>query len=167
METPISQFYELLQVSFDTHTFHKLTLSKPASNSSNKNLKNVYIRLIQLKSRPTLQLTYRYATRDEFKNYSIEEGLIMLALHIETDFLNADLFTTTHEISLLGRKKITKKNNQKSKSDDDAPPSVGATPQPPTPTLEVHDRPKKRFIAPETPFLHDLEITTSEGKVVL
>lgn len=165
METPLFQFYELLQASFEAHTFLKLTLSKPASNSSNKDLKNIYVRLIQLKSRPMLQLTYRYATRDEFKNSSIEEGLIILTLHIETDFLNADLFTTTHEISLLGRKKITKKNNQKAKSDNDAPPSVGASPQPPTPTLEVHDRPKNRFIAPETPFLHDLEITTSEGKV--
>ncbi len=165
METPISQFYELLQASFETHTFHKLTLSKPVSNSSNKDLKNVYVRLIQLKRRPTLQLNYRYTTRDEFKNFSIEEGLIILTLHLETDFLNADLFTTTQEICLLNKKKLVKKNHQKAQTDSDAPPSVSATLPPPTTNLEVHDRPKNRFIAPETPFLHDLDITTAEGKV--
>lgn len=165
METPISQFYELLQESFTTHTFHKLTLSKPISNSSNKGLKNVYVRLIQLKSRPMLQLTYRYATRDEFKNFSIEEGLIMLTLHIETDFLNADLYTITHEITLFNRKKIVKKKHQKAQTDSDAPPSVSAVLSPPPLHLAIHDRLKNRLIAPETPFLHDLEITTSEGKV--
>lgn len=165
LKTPILQFCELLEESLTNYTFRKLTLSKPLSNASNKDLKNVYIRQVQLKGTLQLQLTFRYATRDEFKNYLIEDAIAIILLLLETDFLNADLFTATQEISLMNGKKILKKTNQQFKTDNDAPPSVGAVPSALVSEELLHDRPKQRLIEPEAAYLFDLDITTSDGKV--
>ncbi len=148
----ITSFIEKLQKSVESDTFVKLTLSKMLGEEVD--LKNVYIRLIDLKSETQFSFTMHYRTRDEVKNYKIEEGLGIISLWLGKTFLNANLMTTEADYHLLFNKKrkarlLTKKASQT------AVPYKG------------HDRSKKRQIIPEgNIYLHELGITSVEGKVL-
>lgn len=72
------QFIKHLQKSIETGSFIKLTLSK--SGGKDKDFKNVYARLIELKGEEALSFTLHYATRDEVKNHPVPEALLMVSL---------------------------------------------------------------------------------------
>ena len=99
----IASFLEKMRKSIKSDTFVKLTLSKMVGEEPD--LKNVYVRSIVLKDVNSLSFTMRYATRDEVKNYGIEEGIGIITLWLGETFLNAGLMTTEADYNLIFNKK--------------------------------------------------------------
>lgn len=149
----VGQFLEKLQQSIDNKTFIKLTLSKPGAQSND--LKNVYIRLIEIKNQPMLSFTLRYPTKDVTKNYAIGEGIGIVGLWLGADFLNGDLFTSTEDISIQHNKKRQARLFSKS-------PSLSVTPS------AEHNKPKKRFLeaTEDNIYLQEMGITGADGNVL-
>ncbi|MBN8531027.1 MAG: hypothetical protein J0L97_04090 [Alphaproteobacteria bacterium] len=112
-------------------------------------LKSIHIRKILVKREEKLSFTYRYQTRDIVKNHSLSESLPMLRDFLASDFHEAALSTTGFEL-LAKQGKPLKKTAPKHTE---------------TPPL-THDRDKKRWIAPEAPYLHALNITDKSGQVL-
>ena len=138
--------------SIENDTFIKLTLSKPTNKEPE--LKNVYVRPIEIKSQPMLSFTLRYATKDIVKNYSLEEANGIVNLWLGDTFLNADLFTTEADYTLaFNKKRIAKLLTKKA--------SLQTIPE------KTHNREKKQWIDPsKSPFLKELGITNQNGEVL-
>jgi SAM-dependent methyltransferase len=147
------QFLSKLQHSLEAGTFIKLTLSKPTATAND--LKNIYIRLIQLKAQPTLSFTLRYPTKDVIKNHPLGEGIGIIGLWLGVDFLNGDLFTTTEDISIQHNKKRE-------------PHLVTRSPSHSFPPSTEHNRPKKRFLenTEHNIYLREMGITGADGQVL-
>jgi len=145
----MNEYITLIRQSIFKDTFVKLTLSKTRYRSA---LQNIYVRLIELRGDLNLSFTYHYETKDEVQNFSVEEGLEVIQLHLTEDFRNAHLLTTDKNYSLniskKGKLNILTKNAQNPK------------PQ------RHHNKAKKRFVTPNRPYLHYLGITSKEGKVL-
>ena len=69
-EEAVSKFLAHFLQSLQNKVFVKLTLSKPKVKTG---LKNIYVRLVEIKNQPKLSFTYHYETRDEVKNYDFTE----------------------------------------------------------------------------------------------
>ena len=69
----LQTFCDTLLKSISQQQFVKLTLAKPTKLAND--LKNIYIRLVVLKEEEKLSFTFRHATNDKVKNYSIKEAL--------------------------------------------------------------------------------------------
>lgn len=145
----MNKYIKSIRQSIFNDTFVKLTLSKTRYRSA---LRNIYIRLIELRGELNLSFTYHYETKDEVNNFLIEEGLEELQLHLIEDFKNANLLTINKNISLSTSKKgkitILEKTAQAQK------------PQ------RTHNQSKKRFVESNRPYLHHLGITSKEGKIL-
>uniref|UniRef100_A0A915PPF9 Uncharacterized protein n=1 Tax=Setaria digitata TaxID=48799 RepID=A0A915PPF9_9BILA len=85
----------------------KITLSKKKDKSSD--LKNIFVKPIEVKAGLRLCFVYRYNTKDITKNYEIDEATDKIISYLENDFSQANVFTTTQEYSLM----INKKNRCK------------------------------------------------------
>lgn len=147
----MNQWLNHLKESLDEGQFIKLTLSKP--RPSNKAIKNVYIRWIELKKGRQLSFTYRYATKDIVKNHPNDVGIDVLREALQTDFYNAHLLTTTANYNFEQSKK-GKIRMQKTK------PTQTQT------TNLQHNKAKKRWVDPDRPYLHHLGITNAKGQVL-
>lgn len=148
----LDRFFQHFQVAFQAGQLLKCTLSKTTSAAA-PGLKNIYIRPVTLKAGLKVAFNYRYATRDEVKNYSLEEALEILKTLLGTAFLNAEMFTTERDFSLRFEKDGTARMTEKKSS--------GAV------FLETgHDREKKRLLDPAAPWLHALGITSAKGEVL-
>jgi len=146
------QFIKHLQKSIETGSFIKLTLSK--SGGKDKDFKNVYARLIELKGEEALSFTLHYATRDEVKNHPVPEALLIVSLWLGQDFLNGDLFTLEEYVSIQFSKKRKARLFFR-------PPSLGE--QPP----KQHNRQKQYLIEAESnPYLHAMGIASAQGMVL-
>jgi len=146
------QFLDRLRDSIRRETFGKLTLSKPGG--MDKNLRNVYARLIDIKGEPTLSFTLRYPTKDVTKNYPVAEGIGIIALWLGNDFLNGDLFTTEADIFIQYNKKRKPRMFTK-------PPSNLAM------ISKSHDKEKQRLIQTEgNPYLRAMGITGADEQVL-
>ena len=144
-------FFEKLDISLDNQEFIKLILSKKRNKSSD--LKKVTIKLSKIKEDLKLSLNYTHNTNDKTKNFDFEEGLTELKLLLETEFYNADLFTTKETIQLF----TNKKNNSKIKTTEPTFTTI--------PNLH-HDKIKKKRIALENNlYLQELGITTNDFKI--
>ncbi|MBL7815232.1 MAG: SAM-dependent methyltransferase [Saprospiraceae bacterium] len=147
-------FFDKLKDSLNQQTFVKLTLSRLRHPSD---VKNIYARLVSIKKQPKIQFTFRYATRDEVKNFDFTEGVVFIQDQMGTVFLTADLFTTDFDFSLQFNKKadnaqfLTKKTNSK------RPNTEGG--------ISPHDQTKKRLLTPTQPYFHALEITDAKGNI--
>lgn len=145
----MNEYIKSIRQSIFNDTFVKLTLSKTRYRST---LRNIYVRLIELRGDLNLSFTYHYETKDEVKNFLIEEGLEQIQLHLMEDFRNANLLTTDKNyalnISKKGKTNILTKNTQNPK------------PQ------RTHNKAKKRFVTPNRPYLYHLGITSKDGKVL-
>ena len=152
-EETVLKFLAQFSQSIQNQTFVKLTLSKPKVKTG---LKNIYVRLIDIKNQPKLSFTYHYETRDEVKNYDFTERGYFIESFVEHEFLNAILFTTAEETHLTFNKKgenpqmSTKKISEKS-----------ATP----PISTAHNKEKKRLLDATKPYFHALEITDAKGNI--
>ena len=152
MHSDIKIFLDHFQSSVDNNTFQKLTLSKPGSKSGE--LKNVYARLVEIKGALQLSFTHRYESRDEVKNYPVKDSLSKLEEWLGNDFLQAHLYSTEADYTLLFNKK-RKPRLLTSKASSTAA------------TSRSHDKTKKRMIASnQNTYLYKLGICSRDGQVL-
>ena len=149
-----AQFLETLTQSIENQTFIKLTLSKSVGDTD---LKNVYVRLVEIKKQLQLSFTYRYKTRDEVKNCQNTEGPLLLNAYLGKQFLNAELFlkNETHLIQFDKKGDNPKIFIKKNKENIDKVKN----------TEGGHDHEKQRLISPKSLYLNALDITTKDGLV--
>jgi hypothetical protein len=152
MSQQIAEFIAHFEKSFTKGTLVKLTLGKPRSKSSE--LKNIYIRPMELKKDIVLSFTYRYQTKDEVKNYDLETALESIKEKLGQPFMKFHLFTIEEDFELS----INKKGKGHIRS---SPPNFTKA------VMTPHDHQKKRFVDPKSLYLNRLEITDSNGKVRL
>lgn len=133
-------------------TFVKCTLSR-ASAAAPNGLKNLYLRPVEIKKQFKIAFNYRFATKDEVKNYPPAEAAQLLQNLLGQQFLNADLFTTTQDYTLSFDKKGVA--------------NVQVKPPAQTEKADIsHDRAKNRLLDPKAPWLHTLGITNAKGEVL-
>ncbi len=147
----VQSFCDKLRLALLQQEFVKLTLAKPTSSVDG--LKNIYVRMVLLKSEEKLSFTFRYTTNDQVKNYAIEEGIAQITSLLNTTFLSASLFTTRVDVTFLRSKKGKET----------------ITSHKPTFTEEVsesHDREKKKRVVDNDAYLRLLGITDESGVVI-
>ena len=152
METnsEINTFLNKFKDAFLKHNIVKLILSKV--HKAEKDLKNIYIVPVNIKNKNKLSFTYRYKTKDQVKNYDIEQALEYLYELIGHSFLQAQLKTTSESHQLLISKK-GKCTLISSKSDSDAPSNL-------------HNKEKNYLIKSENnKYLQMLGVCDNNGRV--
>lgn len=148
----IQSFLGKFADSFKQGTLVKLTLSNKRDKEAE--LKNVFIKPVQLKQGLVLNFVYRHNIKNITKNYSADEAQAMLSDLLANTFAKADLFTTAADVHLTiypnGKTSLLNKK-----------PSVSEAP------VFQHNREKKRYVGNEgaSNYLHELGITTADGKV--
>ena len=150
----ITPFIEAFQNAFQQGQLLKCTLGKPTKNAP-EGLKNIYLRPVSLKKGLHIAFNYRYKTRDELKNFELNEAIAQLENLLGTVFLNADLLTPERDFSLQFDQQGSARFSSKK-------PSVQTPAQIPT----THDRSKNRLLNPTAPWLHLLGITNAKGDVL-
>jgi 16S rRNA G527 N7-methylase RsmG len=149
---PVSQFLASFRTAFEAGKLLKCTLSKPTS-AAPEGLKNVYLRPVELKKGLFVAFNFRYETRDEAKNFGLEEALERLKAMLGKDFLNADLLTPDRDFNLNFSKKGEAVFFSKKASHEGAAGTA-------------HDRAKQRLLDPAAPWLHTLGVTNAKGQVL-
>ena len=150
--TALQEFIQALHTSISEGKFIKLTLSKPSTRSAD--LKNIYLRLVEIKGQIMLGFTLRHSTKDITKNYTISEGVNLVENHIGNDFLNADLFTTKADLQIRFNKKRKARLLRLNPSQQSLPSTR-------------HDAEKDRLIDPANNiYLKELGICNQQGKVL-
>jgi SAM-dependent methyltransferase len=132
----------------------KLVLGKPRRAGSD--LVRVTARPLKLRGLDCLSLLSTHKTKDITKNPPLAEGLAAVRELLGTEFSHAHLFTTTEELQLMISKRG--KVGLVRKALDEAAP--GLLPQ------AGHDRPKKRYLSMDLPFLQDLGVTDTSHQLV-
>jgi SAM-dependent methyltransferase len=147
------EFFDALGESLKVESFVKLTLAKYRGPATG--LKNVYVRTVSLKKGERLSFLYRYATRDEVKNLTVEEGTHALRAMLGAEFLSGHLFTSSEDLRIeLNRKGETRLARHA--------PTFSET----TPTQAGHERKKRRAIeAAGNVYLRELGVTNERGEV--
>lgn len=148
----LAAFWTALRRSLSEATFVKLTLGK-SRNRDQPKLKNIYCRPIELKGELVLQFTYRFEDHDETKNFQPEAAIDALQLPLGNDFLSADLFTLSEQVSV----QISRKGNVRLQT------NAARHEQP---AMATHNRVKLRSIKADRPYLQDLGIASKEGKIL-
>ncbi|MCD4773360.1 MAG: hypothetical protein K8R41_08275, partial [Bacteroidales bacterium] len=152
MPDTIQNFISSIKTALNNNEFVKLTLGKAANK--NLDLRNIYVRLVEIKEVKMLSFTYRNKTNDIVKNYSFEDALAEIEKYLGNDLLSGHLFTTKNDIELL----FNKKRKAKIRTTE--------------PTFESqtnvdHDKKKKRILKVENNiYLRQLGITNNQGKVI-
>lgn len=145
------EFMDELEKTIMSNLFVKLTLGK--RRGGDEALKNIYITPVALRGRNELSFLYRYATRDETKNLTIDKGLELISEFLGSTFLSGHLFSTDQNIELSYSRKL-KPRISKSKPTFTR---VGST---------DHDKKKSRFIDAETSeYLKALGVVSANGRV--
>lgn len=150
----MQRFFSIFKDSFEQGEFVKCTLGKPSSPLE-PGLENVYIRPVDLKGAMKLAFTYRFKTRDEVKNYALEEALMLVKNWLGNGFSSANLFTTAQEVSAMISKKgkVTLSISTKKTAELKL-------------VHTAHNREKKRLIDADAPWLRALGITNAQGVVL-
>lgn len=144
---PVETFISRFQASLTDSSFRKLTLGK--FRGQHANLKHLYFRLVTIREKPKLSLTYRYQAQDITKNYEIGEGTELLRDLIGKESLSATLLTATERNQLLF--------NRRGK------PRLTISPQSRSKPENRHDRMKPRALRDER-FLEALGVLDSRGR---
>jgi hypothetical protein len=117
-------------------------------------LKNISVKIIDLKKGTHLSFTFRYKTRDEVKNYTINEGISEIENFLTTGFLAANLFTTNADYNF---EKINTVRWRLRK----LPATIKEAPS------KIHDIKKQRIIDTHAkPYLVKLNVTDATGHVL-
>jgi len=127
----------------------RLTLS--GYRGREKDLKKLQARLVKTNKGTRILFTYKFEKRDVTKNHPVEEGIEELVLLAGNDFLFANLFTTERDYQLECGKRGCRLTESK--------PSFQETPD------LKHDREKNHPIDPSSPFLRELGVTMTDGKI--
>jgi len=147
----IKEFVSLLDESLGTGTFSSMFLGN--YKGKEENLKKIYIKRILIKKEEKLSFTYRYKTKDIVKNYDALTAVETVGNYLASGFQLATIFTTTADFHLeiiSSNKVLLKKKAPTAK----ASPSLS------------HDKEKNRLItSADKPYLAELKITDSAGKV--
>ena len=146
----LEEFLALLHDALGRETLVKVTLG--AYRGGDATLKNVFVRPVSLRAGPRLSFLYRHAARDLTRNYGYEEGLSHVAQLLKAEFGSAHLFTT-EQSAQLERREGRAPRLTLGKAAHSGPPSAR------------HDRARRQWVDPRSPWLHALGVTTSEGSV--
>lgn len=132
-------------------SFLKITLSNYIGGEAE--LKNIYLRLVEIKRQRKLSFTYRYKTRDIVKNFDVSEGQAILTQYVQEEFRAVTLFTSDADWSLQRKgERWSLKQLAPSMSDPN--------------TSRSHDKTKARKItATGRQYLVDLGLTDASGTV--
>ena len=152
METnsKIETFLNKFKDAFLKHNIVKLSMSKV--HKADEDLKNIFVVPVNIKNKNKLSFTYRYQTKDQVKNYDIEQALEYLHELIGRSFLQAQLKTTSESHQLLISKK-GKSTLISSKSDSNSP-------------SKAHNKEKNYLIKSENnKYLQMLGICDNNGRV--
>ncbi len=84
MDETLSRFLELLEEKLTNEKLVKLTLSKPRRKSDE--LRNVYVKPVQLKAGRFFSFDFKYETRHEVKNFDAEQAKEQVQQLLETHF---------------------------------------------------------------------------------
>lgn len=153
MKKTNSEIIDLLSKSIDNQSFIKMTLSKYVG--SEKELKNIYLRMVEIKNERKMCFLFRYKTNDITQNFDFQLALEKVADLIGNDFLNVDIFTQNEDFSILYNKKreatvISKKASSKAQSTD----------------LQ-HNKDKNRtFLPSQNTYLQQLGISNASGEIL-
>ena len=140
------RFLEKLRTSLAGDTFVKLTLSRRRNPGD---LRNVYVRIVDLKAGRAVSLTLRFARRDETRNITPDETPAQIGSMLADVFEEAHLFTTTGDWKL--------------KAQPNGQGALKAARPTFTAALSTsHDRPRERAVA-NAPFLTKLGVTSADG----
>jgi len=150
MSEIIADFIEQIKDSFATGILVKVTLAKPRSKSVE--LRNIYIRPIAIKKQTVLSFTYRYPSKDEVKNYDLNEAIEKISELLGSHFMKIHLFTIEEDFELS----INKKGNGFVRS---SPPHFTKA------EMHQHDHQKKSWVNAGALYLHRLDIVDEKGKV--
>ena len=137
---------EKLRASLEEQTFVKITLSRGRGDSG---LRNVYGRLVELKSGTMVSFTLRHANRDVTRNETPADAPGTIEKWLGDDFEEAHLFTTTGDWKL----RAEHGGGWKMKA---ARPVFSAA------LATAHDRPKVKALA-NAQFLVKLGVTAADG----
>lgn len=147
----LNKFSQTLKESIVNKNLVKLSLGNYQGND--RDLKNIYVKLVKIKRVDMLSFNYRYKTRDIFKNYEFEDGMKLLHNLLSNDFRIGTLFTVDQETIIEHDKKGLIKIRERFLNTKLEPKLT-------------HDHEKKRIIKPtHNAYLHALNITDAEGKV--
>lgn len=150
---PLVQFRQKLVNTLDDLSFLKLSMGNYTGEEID--LKNIYVRRIEIKREQKLSFTYRYKTRDIVKNYDAEIGIDLVIQYLSSEFRSGSLFTTTEDF-------VIQQNQSSVYRISRSGPSLKADA-----SGQSHDKSKKRILQPGgKAYLHQLGITDSEGKVI-
>jgi len=142
----------ILEISTGNGEFVKLTLGKPTQSAGS--LKNILMKPVMLKGNRNLSATYRYETRDEVKNFAVDQAISIISELIGNHFLSLHIFTTVADYQLVLNKKRKGEIKQ-------VKPSFTVT----TPLL--HDIKARRLINTEgNRYLQRLGVTNASGQVL-
>ena len=147
------QFIALLNKSLIENTFVKLTLAN--YKGTTEDLKNCYLKRIQIKQEDKLSITYRYQTKDIVKNYSITEGVSIINGFItQGAFRLATLFSIDFDsvFEYINKDKTNLKKNKATHTQ--------------LQSLEHNSQKKRLIIADGKSYLHQLNITDEKGNVI-
>ncbi len=151
--THIEQYLSILKTSLTNNTFIKLSLGN--YKGSEENLKNIYVKKIQLKDGEKLSFTYRYQTKDIVKNFLVNEAITLI-----TDLIDLDKFRQS-SVFTLECDAVFEFNNKNQSSFKKNNPSHHQLP-----SLD-HNVQKHRLIeATNKAYLQLLKITDEKGAVI-
>lgn len=146
----MEEFLEAIRERVAQNEFAKITLSKCAPKSAE--LKNIYVRRVDLKDDFYLSFTYRYNTQDIVKNYNLEEALDILDQHLGKDFLTGTLLSIKEDVVIQFNKKRKARLQRRQ-------PTIRQLPK------TSHNKEKNYLIEENSPFLERLGVA-SNGKVL-
>jgi hypothetical protein len=151
IHSQINKFIDKLHSFIDNKELVKLTLTGKKDKSSD--LKKLIIKTVELKKGYYLNFVYRQNTKDITKNFEISEGINLIILALENNFLNAELSAKNATINLV----ILPNGKVKLKTSEPiAQPSLTYS----------HDKPKFRLINTlNNIYLHELGITNADGEI--
>lgn len=150
MNTELTEFLNGLKQAFENKTLVKATLGKTRGKS--QELKNIYIRPIELKDGIKLSFTYRYETRDEVKNYDLNEAIEESLKYLGHSLMRMHLFATNQDLEIT----INKKGGGFLRKGE---PSFKKA------VIQCHDHQKKQFVNIQAEYLKQLEITNDLNKL--
>ena len=162
--TPLKEFWTAARAAATAGELVKLTLSKPAYRSADLP-RNRYARLVDVKGRTQLQITHRYADREEVKNHPVITGLNLLENALGTDYHHADLFTVNESLGLMMSRKGNARLNRQATTQPRARPAVSLPRTKDLMIVHDHNREKHRDIPADRPYLRDLGITNATAQV--
>jgi SAM-dependent methyltransferase len=151
-DSAVAEFFRAFDESLSDGSFVKLTLGK-YRGAADAELKNVYVRAVEIKGSARLSFLYRFRTKDTTKNYTHAEGRDELRRLLGVSFLSAHLFTLTRNLQLEYSRKLK-------------PRLMTAEPSFKSPLPPTHDQQKRRFITTENNvYLRALGVTNERGEV--